>query len=105
MSSRRCRGGTDEDRMGSSRWVAAFMMDKAGGVQGQSVRPGKYARVERERRVLLAAPPPPSAVTPTQMLSDRYRARTCVRLRRAEWRNGGCELKLTQKVPVARPGA
>ncbi|MER5305630.1 hypothetical protein ABT039_40045 [Streptomyces lasiicapitis] len=30
------------------------MMDRAGGVEGQSVRPGKYSRVERERRFLLA---------------------------------------------------
>lgn len=81
------------------------MMDKAGGVQGQSVLPGKYACVERERRFLLAEPPTPSAVTATRMITDRYLVGTRLRLRRAEWPDGSCELKLTQKVPVARPGA
>ncbi|MCC9310745.1 hypothetical protein LN042_27375 [Kitasatospora sp. RB6PN24] len=81
------------------------MTDKAGGVQGQSVLPGKYARVERERRFLLAEPPAPAAVTATRVITDRYLVGTRLRLRRAELPDGGCELKLTQKVPVARPGA
>ncbi|MFE9444987.1 hypothetical protein ACFYO2_39835 [Streptomyces sp. NPDC006602] len=81
------------------------MMDKAGGAQGQSVLPGKYARVERERRFLLAEPPAPSAVTAYRTITDRYLVGTRLRLRRAEWPDGSRELKLTQKVPVARPGA
>src|SRR5882757_5759247 len=81
------------------------MMDEAGGVQGQSVLPGKYARVERERRFLLAEPPAQSAVTATRMITDRYLVGTRLRLRRSEWPDGGCELKLTQKVPITRPGA
>lgn len=80
------------------------MMDKAGGAQGQTVRPGKYAHVERERRFLLAEAAL-SAVTVTRMINDRYLVGTRLRLRRAERSDGGCELKLTQKVPVARPGA
>jgi CYTH domain-containing protein len=81
------------------------MTDKAGGIRGESVRPGKYARVERERRFLLAEPPIPSAVTATRTITDRYLVGTRLRLRRTDWPDGGCELKLTQKVPVAQPGA
>ncbi|MFF7656437.1 hypothetical protein ACFZCY_42580 [Streptomyces sp. NPDC007983] len=80
------------------------MMDKTGGVQGQSVRPGKYARVERERRFLLAEPPEPSSVTVTRVITDRYLVGTRLRLRRADFPGGDRELKLTQKVPIPRPG-
>ncbi|MFD0449387.1 hypothetical protein ACFQ10_54710 [Streptomyces indonesiensis] len=40
------------------------------------------------------------------MITDRYLVGTRLRLRRAERPDiGGCELKLTQKVPADRPGA
>jgi CYTH domain-containing protein len=81
------------------------MTDKTGGIRGESARPGKYARVERERRFLLAEPPAPAAVTNTRTITDRYLTGTRLRLRRADLPDGGCELKLTQKVPVAQPGA
>jgi CYTH domain-containing protein len=81
------------------------MMDKAGGVEGQSVHPGKYSRVERERRFLLASPPNPSMVTVTRVITDRYVNGTRLRLRRADFTDGRCELKLTQKVPVLMSGA
>ncbi|MEU1410145.1 hypothetical protein [Streptomyces sp. NPDC005731] len=80
-------------------------MDKAGGVRGQTVRPGKYARVERERRFLLAEPPAPSSVTVTHVITDRYLVGTRLRLRRADFSDGGCELKLPQKMPMGRTGA
>ncbi|MEU2956994.1 hypothetical protein ACIOUE_28540 [Streptomyces xanthochromogenes] len=80
------------------------MMDKAGGVQGQAVVPGKYARVERERRFLLAAAPSGSAVNEARRIHDRYLVGTRLRLRRVEWAGGGCEFKLTQKVPAAGHG-
>jgi hypothetical protein len=38
------------------------------------------------------------------MISDRYLVGTRLRLRRSESPDGGSELKLTQKVPAARPG-
>jgi CYTH domain-containing protein len=79
--------------------------DKAGGVEGGWVRPGKYSRVERERRFLLAGPPELSAVTGRRVITDRYLLGTRLRLRRAEFPDGRCELKLTQKIAVARPGA
>ncbi|GAA1110769.1 hypothetical protein JBF12_01125 [Streptomyces javensis] len=82
------------------------MTERAGGVQGEVVSQGKYARVERERRFLLAGPPAPSSVTVTRVITDRYLVGTRLRLRRAERPDiGGCELKLTQKVPADRPGA
>jgi CYTH domain-containing protein len=72
---------------------------------GPSLRPGKYARVERERRFLLAGPPEPSSVTVTRTITDRYLTGTRLRLRRAELPGGKSELKLTQKVPAPVPGA
>ncbi|PAZ11376.1 hypothetical protein CLM62_35945 [Streptomyces sp. SA15] len=82
------------------------MMERAGEAQGEVVSPGKYARIERERRFLLAGPPAPSTVTVIRVITDRYLVGTRLRLRRAERSDvGGCELKLTQKVPVDQPGA
>jgi CYTH domain-containing protein len=81
------------------------MSGEAGGVEGRSVRPGKYARVERERRFLLAGPPAPSSVTVSRSITDRYLAGTRLRLRRADFPDGRREMKLTQKVPMDRPGA
>lgn len=78
--------------------------EAAGEVADEPVRPGKYARVERERRFLLAGPPDPSAVTAVRAITDRYLTGTRLRLRRAEQPDGTRELKLTQKVPAARPG-
>ncbi|MFL5999924.1 MAG: hypothetical protein ACJ736_37515 [Streptomyces sp.] len=81
------------------------MMDRRGEVEGQAVRPGKYALIERERRFLLAEPPAPSAVTVSRVISDRYVTGTRLRLRRADSSDGRCELKLTQKIPISQPGA
>ncbi|MEV6702597.1 hypothetical protein AB0M68_36625 [Streptomyces sp. NPDC051453] len=81
------------------------MMDNRGGAEGEAVRPGKYARVERERRFLLAEPPAPSAVTIIRVINDRYVTGTRLRLRRADFSDGRCELKLTQKVPIPQSGA
>jgi CYTH domain-containing protein len=70
-----------------------------------TVREGKYARVERERRFLLAGPPSPSAVTGRRRITDRYLPGTRLRLRRVDHCDtGACELKFTQKVPADRPG-
>jgi hypothetical protein len=72
---------------------------------GEAVREGKCARVERERRFLLAGPPPRSAVTTNRRITDRYLPGTRLRVRRVECLDSGaCELKLTQKVPAGRPG-
>ncbi|MGW7409422.1 hypothetical protein ACWGI9_37995 [Streptomyces sp. NPDC054833] len=81
------------------------MRDKSGGFDGRAVRAGKYARVERERRFLLAGPPDAAAVTVTRVITDRYLDGTSLRLRRAEFADGRREIKLTQKVPVSGPGA
>jgi CYTH domain-containing protein len=69
------------------------------------IREGKYARVERERRFLLARPPSPSAVTGSRRITDRYVPGTRLRLRRVDYLDSGsCEFKFTQKVPADLPG-
>jgi CYTH domain-containing protein len=69
------------------------------------VRDGKYARVERERRFLLAEPPPASSATGPRQITDRYLTGTRLRLRRVDHHASGArEFKLTQKVPSGRPG-
>jgi CYTH domain-containing protein len=66
---------------------------------------GKYARIERERRFLLAGPPPTTAVTAPRRITDRYLPGTRLRLRRVDYLDSGArELKFTQKVPAGRPG-
>ncbi len=81
------------------------MNGEGGDERAMTVRPGKYARVERERRFLLSEPPASSVVVATRRIDDRYLVGTRLRLRRVELPDGGCELKLTQKVPVAGRGA
>jgi CYTH domain-containing protein len=64
-----------------------------------------YARIERERRFLLAAPPEPAAVTVTRRITDRYLDGTRLRLRRmANLDDGTVAYKFTQKLPAERPG-
>lgn len=66
---------------------------------------GKYARIERERRFLLAGPPPASAVTGSRRITDRYLLGTRLRLRRVDYCDSrACEFKFTQKVPAGAPG-
>jgi CYTH domain-containing protein len=66
---------------------------------------GKYARIERERRFLLAGSPPASAVTARRRITDRYLPGTRLRLRRIDHLDSGdCEFKFTQKVPASWPG-
>lgn len=76
------------------------------GIRPQApIREGKYARVERERRFLLAGPPSPSAVTGSRRITDRYLPGTRLRLRRVDYDDGGaCEFKFTQKLPADPPG-
>lgn len=71
----------------------------------QTVREGKYARIERERRFLLSAPPPTSSVGAAYRITDRYLTHTRLRLRHVHDIRGGTDAyKLTQKVPTGTPG-
>jgi CYTH domain-containing protein len=71
----------------------------------EPVREGKYARIERERRFLLAGPPRPSTVIASRRITDRYLPGTRLRLRRVDHvESGAREFKLTQKVPAGRTG-
>ncbi|MET7858602.1 hypothetical protein ABZS81_15565 [Streptomyces sp. NPDC005318] len=81
------------------------MTEKSGAVDGERVRDGKYARVERERRFLLAGLPNPSSAVAVRSLTDRYLVGTRLRLRCVESPDpGGRTYKLTQKVPAGLPG-
>lgn len=67
----------------------------------------KYALVERERRFLMAGLPPGGAGAAARRVDivDRYLTGTRLRLRRVSSPGSAePELKLTQKVPAARPG-
>lgn len=71
----------------------------------EPIRDGKYARIERERRFLLAGPPPAAAVTARRRITDRYLPGTRLRLRRVDYPGSeDCEFKFTQKVAAGRPG-
>lgn len=65
---------------------------------------GKYARVERERRFLLAKLPSSPRATAIHTISDRYLTGTTLRLRHLADQRGGHQYKFTQKIPAARPG-
>jgi CYTH domain-containing protein len=81
------------------------MTEQAGIPPEEPIREGKYARVERERRFLLAGPPSAPAVIASRRITDRYLPGTRLRLRRVDYLDSGaCEFKLTQKVPAGRPG-
>jgi CYTH domain-containing protein len=81
------------------------MTEQASTPPEEPIREGKYARVERERRFLLAGPPPAPAVIASCRITDRYLPGTRLRLRRVDHLDSGaCEFKLTQKVPAGRPG-
>jgi hypothetical protein len=87
------------------------------GSHGEHVPEGKYARIERERRFLLAASLRSSALSARRRITDRYLHGTRLRLRRVDWDDstsrparagqgggGQSEFKLTQKLPAGRPG-
>jgi CYTH domain-containing protein len=61
---------------------------------------GKYARMEIERRFLLAGVPDGGDVLAVNRMDDRYLDGTRLRLRRMAQEGGPTVLKLTQKLPV-----
>jgi CYTH domain-containing protein len=69
-----------------------------------TIRPmasSKYARVEIERRFLLAGVPEDAEVSAVHEIDDRYLDTTRLRLRRMARVGGPTQLKLTQKLPDA----
>lgn len=66
--------------------------------------PGKYARIERERRFLLADLPPATTPTAVHTITDSYLIGTTLRLRHMADENGGHQYKFTQKIPAELPG-
>jgi len=67
-------------------------------------RPGKYARVERERRFLLAGLPEDQPATAIRKITDRYLIGTALRLRHMADEHDGHDYKFTQKIPSDCPG-
>jgi CYTH domain-containing protein len=67
--------------------------------------PSKYARVEIERRFLLAGVPQGADVGAVDEIHDRYLDGTRLRLRRMARVGGATQLKLTQKLPEPDGGA
>jgi CYTH domain-containing protein len=65
----------------------------------------KYARVEVERRFLLAGVPEGADILAVDEIDDRYLDGTRLRLRRMAQVGGATQLKLTQKVPEPDGGA
>jgi CYTH domain-containing protein/GNAT superfamily N-acetyltransferase len=62
------------------------------------VQSQKYARVERERRFLLAESPPELAQAPCRRIEDLYITASRLRLRKVVSSSGEIEYKLTQKI-------
>jgi CYTH domain-containing protein len=60
----------------------------------------KYARIEIERRFLLAGVPDAAAVLAVHEIDDRYLDDTRIRLRRMTEAGGATQLKLTHKLPA-----
>ncbi len=65
--------------------------------------PGKYARVEREHRYLLASLPDEIRPASVRRIIDRYLTSTSLRLRHISGPEGH-QYKLTQKIPATHPG-
>src|SRR5262245_53221495 len=61
--------------------------------------PSKYARVEIERRFLVAGVPEGAEIVAVNEIADRYLDGTRLRLRRMAEVGGATQLKLTQKLP------
>ena len=77
------------------------MTGQADALPDEPIREGKYARIERERRFLLAGRPPPMAVTGRHRITDRYLPGTRLRLRRIDnLHSGDREFKLDRKSVV-----
>jgi hypothetical protein len=65
--------------------------------------PGKYARVERERRFLLTDLPGGTSPASARRIIDRYLISTSLRLRHISSPESD-QYKLTQKIPATCPG-
>jgi hypothetical protein len=65
----------------------------------------KYARIERERRFLLAQFPSNAIVVRHRQIIDHYIDGTTLRLRKQSYDDGLVTFKLTQKIPMRGSGA
>src|SRR5262245_18487166 len=65
----------------------------------------KYARIERERRFILARFPSHATVVEVRRITDHYIEGTSLRLRKQSYSGGVTRFKLTQKLAVRGDGA
>ena len=65
----------------------------------------KYARIERERRFILAQFPSPATVVEVRRITDHYIEGTSLRLRKQSYSGGVTKFKLTQKLAAGGDGA
>jgi hypothetical protein len=70
-----------------------------------TMQESKYARIERERRFLLARFPEGITIVRTRRITDRYIDGATLRLREQRHDGGPVVFKLTQKVPAPGNGA
>jgi CYTH domain-containing protein len=70
-----------------------------------TMQESKYARIERERRFLLARFPEGITIVRTRRITDRYIDGATLRLREQRDDGGPVVFKLTQKVPAPGNGA
>ena len=73
--------------------------------KNESVPQYKYARIERERRFLLAEFPSNATVARNRRIIDNYIEGTALRLRQESPNDSVTRFKLTQKLPLRGPGA
>lgn len=73
--------------------------------KNEDVPRDKYARIERERRFLLAQFPSDAVVVRNRRITDNYIEGTTLRLRKQNYNDGLTTFKLTQKLPERGPGA
>ncbi len=72
---------------------------------GEGGYPGKYARIERERRYLAARLPADAGIVRTRRIVDRYIDGTALRLRQQSEEGRPIVFKFTQKMPARSAGA
>ncbi len=72
---------------------------------GEDGHPGKYARIERERRYLVARLPADAGIVRIRRIVDRYIDGTTLRLRQQSEEGRPSVFKFTQKIPSRLGGA
>lgn len=92
--------GLRPDRNSRGRLLTELGVEK-----NENMPQDRYARIERERRFLLAQFPSDAIVVRNRRITDNYIEGTTLRLRQQSYNDGLTTFKLTQKLPVRGNGA